>query len=87
MTTMNISLPEPMRAYVDRQVKRGGYSTTSEYLRELIREDQRRKAREELEAQLLEGLESETSEMTDEDWETIRRDARERIKSKKKHAA
>ena len=40
MTTLNISLPEPMRAYVDQQVAQGGYSTASEYIRQLVREDQ-----------------------------------------------
>lgn len=55
MTTMNISLPEALKAYVDRRVEEGQYGTSSEYLRELIRRDQ---ARLELRALLLEGLES-----------------------------
>lgn len=42
MTTMNISLPEPMKAFVDEQVLSAGYSTSSEYVRELIRRDQDR---------------------------------------------
>ena len=37
MTSMNISLPEDLRAFVERKVGRGGYSSMSEYLRELIR--------------------------------------------------
>lgn len=37
MTTMNISLPEPMRAFVEEQVKQKGYSTASEYIHDLIR--------------------------------------------------
>jgi antitoxin ParD1/3/4 len=41
MGTMNISLPEDLRDFVDAQVKRG-YSTSSEYVRELIRKDQDR---------------------------------------------
>jgi antitoxin ParD1/3/4 len=41
MTTMNISLPDSLKDFVDSQVK-GGYGTTSEYLRELIRRDQDR---------------------------------------------
>lgn len=40
MATMNISLPDPLKAFVDRQVDERGYSTSSEYLRELIRKDQ-----------------------------------------------
>ena len=40
MSTMNISLPENLKAYVDQQVNTRGYGTSSEYLRELIRKDQ-----------------------------------------------
>jgi antitoxin ParD1/3/4 len=42
MTTMNISLPEPLKAFVDEQVARGVYGSTSEYVRELIRRDHER---------------------------------------------
>lgn len=40
MTTMNISLPDALKAFVDRQVNARGYATSSEYVRELIRKDQ-----------------------------------------------
>ncbi len=39
---MNISLPETLKSFVDQQVSQGGYSISSEYLRELIRKDQDR---------------------------------------------
>lgn len=42
MSTMNISLPEPLQVFVDEQVARRGYASSSEYLRELIRADQDR---------------------------------------------
>jgi len=42
MSTMNISLPEAMKTFVDEQVKQRGYGTSSEYVRELIRRDQDR---------------------------------------------
>jgi antitoxin ParD1/3/4 len=41
MGTMNISLPDALKDFVDDQVKRG-YGTSSEYVRELIRKDQER---------------------------------------------
>ena len=44
MSTMNISLPESLKAFVDEQVDRRGYGTSSEYVRELIRKDQDREA-------------------------------------------
>ena len=42
MSTMNISLPDSMKSFVDEQVSLRGYGTSSEYLRELIRHDQDR---------------------------------------------
>ena len=42
MSTMNISLPESLRSFVDEQVDARGFSTSSEYVRELIRRDQER---------------------------------------------
>lgn len=56
--TMNISLPASMRAFVEDQVAAGGYSTASEYIRELIRHAQQAIERQRLEALLIEGLRS-----------------------------
>lgn len=42
MSTMNISLPEALKSFVDEQVNQRGYGTSSEYVRELIRRDQDR---------------------------------------------
>ena len=42
MSTMNISLPESLKSFVDEQVSQRGYGTSSEYVRELIRKDQER---------------------------------------------
>jgi len=78
--SINISLPDAMRTYVEEQVANGGYSTLSEYFRELIRQDQKRKANERLEAMLLEGLDSGTATpMSDRDWSEIRQTVRQRI--------
>jgi antitoxin ParD1/3/4 len=72
MTNMNISLPEPLKLFVDEQVSKGGFSTVSDYLLELIREAQRRTDREELEAKLLAGLQSPTDEMSAGEWTALR---------------
>ena len=45
MASMNISLPEPMREWVEQQTKGGRYDTASEYVRDLIRHDQDRAAK------------------------------------------
>lgn len=42
MSTMNISLPNSLKSFVDEQVSQGAYGTSSEYLRELIRRDKDR---------------------------------------------
>lgn len=55
---MNVSLPDELKSYVDDQVRSHGFSTTSEYVRELIRRD-RDRAR--LRAMLVQGLESPTA--------------------------
>ncbi|MBF0381313.1 MAG: type II toxin-antitoxin system ParD family antitoxin [Magnetococcales bacterium] len=41
MATMNVSLPDPMRAWVDTQIDSGEYANASDYVRDLIRQDQR----------------------------------------------
>jgi len=55
MSTMNISLPEALKSFVDEQVSMRGYSTSSEYVRELIRKD---RDRQRLRRLLLEGADS-----------------------------
>ncbi len=72
MTSMNISLPEALKRFVEDQVSGGGYSTVSEYLRELIRQAQRRQEDEARDAKLVAGLQSPTSEMKPEDWAALR---------------
>lgn len=76
MQTMNISLPDQLKDFVEDQVGSGRYSTVSEYVRELIRDDEKRKAHQKLEALLVEGIQGgDPTEMTRQDWEDIRHDA------------
>lgn len=56
MATMNISLPDALKSYVDNRVSKDGYGTASEYFRELIRQDQQRRKQEQLERAQLEKL-------------------------------
>jgi antitoxin ParD1/3/4 len=84
MQTMNISLPDQLKEFVDHQVGSGRYSTVSEYIRDLIREDEKRAAQEKLEALLVEGIQSsQPTEMTRQDWEDIRREALKQFESRK----
>ena len=71
---------------MDGQIASGRYSSVSEYVRELIRDDERRKAGEQLESLLLQGLQSKESVFTSEDWKAIRSEAVARLKEGKKPA-
>ena len=64
MATMNISLPEELKSFVDEQVA-GRYSTSSEYVRELIRREQDKKTLRDL---LLEGAASPPAGPADDAW-------------------
>ncbi len=75
MQSMNISLPDPLKEFVDGQIAQGRYSSASEYVRELIRADEKRKAEDQLEALLLAGLQGEETSMTPDDWKAIRQEA------------
>jgi antitoxin ParD1/3/4 len=71
--SMNISLPETMKSFVDDLVESGGYGTASEYIRELVRRDQKVRAEARLEALLVEGLDSgDDISVNPEFWETLR---------------
>jgi len=84
MQTMNISLPDPLKDFVDDQVNSGRYSSVSEYVRELIRNDEKRKAHEKLEALLMDGiLSGEPTEMTRQDWKEIRQEAVKQFDARK----
>lgn len=62
---MNISLPETLKVFVDEQVSQRGYSTSSEYIRELIRKDQ---GRQQLRSLLIEGAASAPTSLVDNDY-------------------
>ena len=55
MSTMNVSLPDELKSFVDERVGQGGFGSTSEYVRDLIRRDQER---ERLRGLLLDGAAS-----------------------------
>ncbi len=59
MATMNVSLPDPMKNWVESQAKTGRYSNASDYVRDLIRRDQDRAGKiAEMQVLVSEGLES-----------------------------
>lgn len=72
MDSMSISLPGPLKAFIDGQVTEGRYSSASEYVRELIRADEKRGARDKLETLLLEGFASPETSWTPESAAELR---------------
>jgi antitoxin ParD1/3/4 len=85
MATMNISLTDEMKAFIEDQVLKGGFSTVSEYMRGLVREAQERQAlREKVDAVLMVGLDSgPATAMTSRDWDSIRQEVHERQKARR----
>ena len=79
MSTMNISLPEALKSFVDEQVAKRGYATSSEYVRELIRADQ---DRERLRKLLLDGAASKSTTAVDESYFSGLRNRVRQAKSK-----
>jgi antitoxin ParD1/3/4 len=77
ITTMNISLPETLKSFVDARVKSGGYSSHSEYLRDLVRKDELAEAQIALQERLAKGLASPPGRS----WDQIEQDLRARIRA------
>lgn len=86
MTSLNVSLPIEMKQFIEAKLS-SGYGTVSEYIRELVRADQKREAQvkaaeEKVVAMLLEGVRQlergEGIEVTPEYWEKLRREVIER---------
>jgi antitoxin ParD1/3/4 len=77
MTTVTISLPESLKAFIDRQLATKGYGNVSEYFRSLLREAQQAEEDARLEALLLEGLSGgEDVPLTREFWKELKTEAR-----------
>jgi antitoxin ParD1/3/4 len=85
--TMNISLPENMKSFVDTRMQAKGYSSTSEYVRDLVRRDVERQSEERFIALIEQGLASGPGRS----WEEIRGDFDQRLakhrQSKRKTSA
>lgn len=82
MATMNISLPDDMKRWVEDQSQSGRYGNASDYVRDLIRKDQDKKnALAELQALITEGIESGISDLSRED---VLRIAHERFAAKQR---
>ena len=66
MTSLNISLPDPLKAYVEERVATGDFGTPSEFIRNLIRQD-KELHRSRLETELLDALQTKDLVITPEE--------------------
>ena len=83
MHGMNISLLDPLKRFVDGQIAEGRHGGVSGHVRALIEADEKRKAEEQLETLLLEGLDGGEAVFTPEDWLAVRQEAQAQIQVKK----
>ena len=82
--TMNISLPNDLRSWIESRARKDGCGTVSEYVRGLVRLDQQRREREEIDARLVAALESGPSApMTAQEWAKIRADVAKRVSKRR----
>jgi len=78
MATMNISVPDPMKDWVQSQVNTGAYANTSDYVRDLIRQDQENRSKlKALQNTITAGIESGVS---DKSFDQIINQARKELK-------
>lgn len=85
MATMNISLTDPLKQFVDEEVREGGFSSTSDYMRDLIRQRQRAKAAEFLRQLIAEGMASGPATPQEPDFfDKLRRRAHQRAEQGKR---
>lgn len=72
MNSLNLELPEPLHSFVEAEAADGGFASPGQYVESLVREEQIKKARQRLEQELLEGLDSgEPITMDDQAWALI----------------
>jgi len=88
MTTVTISIPESLKSFVDKQIKRKGFGNVSEYFRTLIRSAQEQDADTRLETLLIEGLDSgQDVELNRDFWKELKTEATHLLKKHRKATA
>ena len=82
MSTMNLTLPDSLKAFVESRMAERGYGSADDYVEALIREDQEKAEHEEIEGKLLEALQgAPATPVTSETWEAMKRDGLRRLEA------
>ena len=82
---MNISLPAPLKQWVEEQVEQRGYSTASEFVRDVLRREQEQALRAAVDQRLLNAIESgKSTPMAAGDWQKIRRKGLKHSRNRRK---
>lgn len=84
MATMTISLPDPMKDWIEAQIRGGDYASTSDYVRDLVRRDRHRREQPELTMADLKRIvaDSRASGMSDESVADVLADAKRVVKAR-----
>ncbi|CAN5672725.1 hypothetical protein BH20ACI4_BH20ACI4_21100 [soil metagenome] len=83
--TINISIPDSMKAEVEEIIAQEGYGNTSEFFRDLFRDYMKKRQEQKLEALLLEAVENgDFTRLTKDDFENIKKRGIERLKNRVK---
>jgi Arc/MetJ-type ribon-helix-helix transcriptional regulator len=80
MNTLQIRLPDELRAIADEQLASGRFRTIDDYVAALIRQDEERRR---IEAKLKERMSEPATEMTDADFDRIRERVRAEIATRR----
>jgi hypothetical protein len=85
MTRIDLTVPETIKEYIEKQAAKEGFGLPSDFIIALVEAHKGRQRRSELESMLLETVDGPLTEWTDADVETIRRDGTDIINRRKGH--
>ena len=83
MVALPVTITPEQQSHLQQRIEAGEFATASEYVRALIREDQRRAAQDQLEAKFLASLESEATELNDQTLDALRQRMTDKIDARR----
>ena len=83
MVALHVTITPEQQSHLQQRIEAGEFATASEYVRALIREDQRRAAQDQLEAKFLASLESEATELNDQTLDALRQRMTDKIDARR----